>query len=333
MPLQDRLKNLEAINENILKRYYFTGQDASALPLGKRFDFSHTRVLLEQLTPLEEVIDQHIDLGCESDLLMQQIGGADALFADYDPLIEEAKLPDESTGWLWFKKIIPGEFYIKKQDKAALKNHSDDLAHFIPSQSLVLLGRQVLRLKALAEKHGDITTIYTDFRELYLALHQEEAARQLTRNGDTYQATAHYRITRDFTKVACDIANHGGLPPRLKSLEGIKKQFHRLETRTVHPRVRTTVACVIGGIIGAALGFTLGLLAGGVGAIPGMFAGAALLSTLAGSAFMATALPAIGGPITYFHARHKVKRHEAHRAITGNAAVSEALTKIKALRA
>lgn len=332
MPLQEHLENLENIKRLTLSRHYFTGPQAITPPDNKRFSFAHTKKVLGQLTPLEEAIRQHQWLGLESDLLLQQIAGAEAAFENFDPLVDEAKSPDTSTGWLWFKKTIPGQFYISKLDTAALNDHMSTVAPFIPSQPLISLGRQVSRLKDCVEKSGDLQPIYEHFRELYHALHEEEATRQLTKSTDTYLLTAHEHITQAFTKVARDIANYQGIPPRLKSLETLNKRFQHLETRTLHPKVRTAAACVIGAIIGGAIGLTLGFFMGGFTAIPAMFVGAALFSTLSGTGFMLGTASLITGSITHFHAQHKIKRHTAHRSLLESSpALCEAINQVKKL--
>ncbi|HEU5280709.1 MAG TPA: hypothetical protein VFU82_01830 [Gammaproteobacteria bacterium] len=329
MALNDALENLKTTKSGILDQ---ANQEIEA---GKRFDPDYVNQALAPIKPLKKIIEQCIALGIESEALTEQIHRMNEKFNEYNPLITYAKHEDEPSGWFCFKKIIPGEFYVKKQDAKALKKHLNELAPFTPSNPIILLGEQVLALKSLAENNNTHQPIYNAFRELYIALYQEEAARKKTTNPDQaayYQNVAHQRITEAHTNVARDIVKHGGIPAKFHSLHRMQKEFHRLKTETIHPKVRTAVAIVVGALIGAALGFGLGLAMGGITAIPGMFAGALLCGTLCGMGLSTALVPLVTAPIAFFHAAHKIKRHTAHASIMENEGINQASQKIAGLR-
>jgi hypothetical protein len=336
MALNDDLEKLTAISNGLLEAHYFIGEKHQDLPEGKRFDIVHAQQALAPLSPLKDIIRQFINLGLESDALNQQIENMITGFGEYDPLIQHATTPDETTGWLCFKKTIPGILRIRSADTKKLKEHLEKLAPFTPSHALMLFGRQVERLKQLANKEtedqANNQNIYQAFRELYLALYEEEAERKLAKNTDShYGATAHQRVAESYRRIAHDIAEHKGIPPRFKNLERMKKEFNHLATQTVRPNVRTAITAVISAIIGAALGFGVGFLLGGVTAIPAMFVGAALFGTLAGTGFGMTLVPLITSPIVFFHGKHKINRHNAHRSLMQNEGVKTAADKTMAL--
>lgn len=331
MALNDDIATLETISENILNR---NANGRAPLPEGKRFDEAYATEVLAPLVSLKKIAEQFLTLNLESNTLNAQIANMLAQFQGVNALVDEATLPDETSGWFCFKKTIPGAPYIKKIDKKALKKHLDNAAPFTPSDTLISLGEEVKHLKTLADEADENKAVLQDsyeiFCELYAALHEEEATRISDNSADEnrYSAAAHKSIAEAHINMARDLVQHKGIPTPFKSFTDMKETFNNLNAQVVHPRVRTAVAAVAGVLIGAALGFTVGFLLGGVTSIPAMFAGAALFGTLAGMGFGASLVSLMLAPITFFHAKNKVQTKQAHRAIMENEGITIATQKI-----